>query len=121
MIIKNGLVIINNELVKKDILIKDNLILDIADNIDITDVFGDVKCEWNYKILDYNFKEVLDESLMSDVSSILDKYQDRDIERCRFKNKFKFNGDEQYINYRIKVTCKLKDMSTTALLDIVPL
>ena len=37
MIIKNGLVIINNELVKKDILIKDNLILDIADNIDITE------------------------------------------------------------------------------------
>ena len=34
MIIKNGYVIINNELVRKDLLIQDGKIVDIKDNID---------------------------------------------------------------------------------------
>ena len=37
MIIKNGKVIINNELVKKDILIKDDLIVDVEDEINELD------------------------------------------------------------------------------------
>ena len=33
MILKNGLIIVNNELVKKDILIENGIIVDIADEI----------------------------------------------------------------------------------------
>lgn len=96
-----------------------------ANNVDITKMFANVDCEWTYELL----QEVqgkskltkLDINVISDSISSVDLYHENDIEKCRFKNKFKFNGDEQYVDCQIKVTCKLEDMSTTALLDIVPL
>jgi hypothetical protein len=95
------------------------------DIVETTKMFADLDCEWTYEL----FQEVqgkskltkLDINVISDSISSVDLYHENDIEKCRFKNKFKFNGDEQYIDCQIKVTCKLEDMSTTALLDIVPL
>ena len=48
-----------------------------------------------------------------------EKYNSKDGNK--FKCKFKFNGDEQYLGYNIKVSCTIDDMTSNVLLDIVPL
>ena len=83
-----------------------------AENNDVTDMYKDSECAWNFKLEDMNLNRkkliVVDEdySLKED---------------NKFKCKFRFDGDEQYLGHNITVVCKIDDMIAEVLLDVVSL
>jgi hypothetical protein len=83
-----------------------------AENNDVTSLYYDSEFIWDFEI---NQTKTIQENLI-----IIDK--DYSLkEGNKFKCKFKFNGDEQYLNHNIKVICKIEDMSSDVLLDIIAL
>lgn len=93
-------------------------IYDAEDN-DITELFIDSECDWNVDIVDV---KTLKDSLITNFDSYLDVYKDvYGNKKYRFKCKFKFDGDEQYINNNIIVTCKIEELSSEVSLDIIAL
>ena len=80
-------------------------------NNDVTNEYSDYECIWNVEmdnLEDINYLIVVD-----------DDYSLK--EENKFKYKFKFNGNERYLNNNINVTCKIDNMSTTISLDIIAL
>lgn len=79
---------------------------------DITNEYLNSDFIWNAELIQ---TEVQGEELIS---------VDKDYcfkEGNKFKYKFKFNGDEQYLGKNINVTCTVENMSTNVLLDIIAL
>ena len=83
-----------------------------AENNDVTSEYLNSECIWNFEI-------VKAESVQDELIVVDEKYSLKDGNK--FKYKFKFNGDEQYLGQNINVTCKIDDMSTNVLLDIIAL
>ena len=79
-------------------------------NNDVTNNYHSSQLEWSFHLKDSDFTEdnliIIDETY-----SLKDENQ--------YKCKFKFNGDESYLNERITVTVKLNNLSASADLDIV--
>ncbi len=84
-----------------------------AENNDVTKMYTSSECVWNFNY-DKN-------DLIINRESLLDEYDDNGKTKYRFKCKFKFIGDEYCLNDNINVTCKLEDLSSDILLDIVAL
>ena len=83
-----------------------------ADNNDVTNMYSGSECVWNFEL-----EKVIEEQ---ENLIIVDKdYSLKDGND--FKCKFKFNGDEKYIGHNINVTCKINDVTTNVLLDIIAL
>ena len=80
------------------------------DGNDVTNNYDSSLLEWNFSFKDNEFVEdglvVVDETY-----SLKDGNQ--------YKCKFKFKGDEAYLNERITVTLKVNELSASADLDIV--
>lgn len=86
-------------------------IYDSEDN-DITDIYKDSKCVW-----DFNLENV---NLVRKKLVVID--EDYSLkEGNKFKCKFKFDGDEQYLRHNIIVTCQIDDMIANVPLDVVTL
>ena len=96
-----------------------------GNNVEITKECLDFDCEWSFELWkkDENKKyTVIDETPVQNGLIQIDEEYSKE----KFKCKFKFIGDEQYIvDYVINVTCKIGDetnnMSSNILLDIVSL
>lgn len=83
-----------------------------ADNNDITDMYKDSECIWDFKLENTD--------LVRKKLIVIDK--DYSLkENNKFKCKFKFDGDEQYIQHNIIVTCQIDDMITDVSLDVTTL
>ena len=78
-----------------------------AQNNDITNVFKDSECIWNFKLENENLERkkliVVDE-----------EYGLK--EGNKFKCKFKFDGDEKYLSQNITVTCQIDNMTAEVFL-----
>ena len=83
-----------------------------AENNDITNEYLDSECIWDIELI--HIENVQDELIVVD-----EKYSLKDGNK--FKYKFKFNGDEQYLGKNIKVICKIDNISAEASLDIIAL
>lgn len=79
------------------------------DGNDITDMYRNSECIWNFELQQIKTG--------SDLIIVDEDYSKNN----KFKCKFKFNGDEQYLWHNIKVICKIDNLETSVLLDIVPL
>ena len=81
-------------------------------NNEITNVFKDSECIWNFKLENENLERkrliVIDE-----------EYSLK--EENKFKCKFKFDGDEKYLGQNITATCQIDNMTTEVLLEIITL
>ena len=78
---------------------------------DITEMYKDSECIWSFEV-----------SLVRTLNNLI--FVDEDYskkEENKFKCKFKFNGDEQYLGHNIKVICKIDNLASDVLLDIVHL
>lgn len=83
-----------------------------ANNNDITDMYKDSECIWNFKLenVDLNRKKLI----------VIDEdYKLK--EGNKFKCKFKFDGDEQYLQHNITVTCQIDDLIANVKLDVTTL
>lgn len=88
-------------------------------NNDVTELYKDSECIWDIKGVDFLDKE---NDLIMDKEFIFDEYYDENQQvKYRFKCKFKFVGDELYLDDQINVTCKIEDLSSNILLDIIAL
>ena len=83
-----------------------------AENKDVTDEYSGSECIWNFE---------LESEVESQEELIIVDNDYKLKEGNEFKCKFKFNGDEQYINQNINITCTIGDISTNISLDIVTL
>lgn len=83
-----------------------------SSNNDITDMYKGSKCNWKFELIQTKM-------IQEDLITIDEDYSKKNGNE--FKCKFKFNGDEQYLGYNIKVSCTIDDMTADVLLDIVPL
>ena len=83
-------------------------IYDAYDN-EIIDRYPSIKCIWNFNINDGDNKLIV----------VDDEYGSKPGNE--FKCKFKFNGDEKYIDKNIYVTCQFDEMIADAQLDIIAL
>lgn len=83
-----------------------------AENNDITDVYKNSECLWDFKMEDVNLNR---KKLI-----IIDKAYSLK-EGNKFKCKFKFDGDEQYLRYNITVTCQIDDLVADVRLDVITL
>ena len=83
-----------------------------AENNDVTNEYVDFECIWSCELAEEKTEQ--EELIIID-----EKYSLKDGNK--FKCKFKFDGDEQYLGQNINVTCKIDDMSTTVSLDIIAL
>lgn len=104
-----------------------------GNKVDITGECLDLECSWSFELwektqrwennqLKYDWS-VIDKNPVRNGLIVIDEtYMVKAKENKEFKCKFKFNGDEQYLNcYAINVTCKIGSMSSNILLDIVTL
>jgi uncharacterized protein YpmS len=93
-------------------------IYDAEDN-DITEMYVDSEYNWNFDIVQ---TKSLQEQLITNIESYLETYEDDYGNlKYRFKCKFKFIGDERYIDYNILATCKIENLSSDVSLDIIAL
>lgn len=94
-----------------------------SENRDITEIYKDSECTWDFEL--YPVRTPLITAEKTWVDEYDEKYiEDNEIKyrkKYRFKCKFKFNGDEQYLGHNIKAICKIDDMLAEISLDIVPL
>ena len=81
------------------------------DGNDITDMYKDSECIWDFEM---SLVRALNRLIVVD-----EEYSQKDGNK--FKCKFKFNGDEQYLGHVIKVICRIANLESDVLLDIVPL
>lgn len=83
-----------------------------AENNDVTNDYSISECTWHFEL---EQSEIMQEELIivDDTYSLIDGN--------KFKCKFKFNGDEQYLGKNINVTCQIENMSANISLDIVTL
>lgn len=77
---------------------------------DVTNNYDSSQLEWSFSFKDNKFAE-------NNLIKIDESYKSK--EGNQYKCKFKFNGDETYLNERITVTVKLNNLSASADLDIV--
>ena len=80
-----------------------------GDGNDVTNKYNSDDLIWSFK-----FKDI---ETVNTLISIDEAYSMKSGNE--YKKKFKFLGDEQYLNKRITVDVKLKDLSASAELDIV--
>lgn len=79
---------------------------------DVTSVFKDSECIWNFKLddMEINRKKLI----------VIDN--DYSLkEGNEFKCKFMFDGDEQYLDHKIAATCQIDELTTEVLLDVITL
>lgn len=81
-----------------------------SENNDISDTYSNSTYTWNFEILNSNHD-------VNELITIDNNYCNKNKNKC----KFKFNGDETYIDKNIKVLCSVEGMEGQALLDIVHL
>lgn len=81
---------------------------------DITNKYDSSKLEWSFTFE----KEDLSEININDLIIVDTNYSKKD-EKNKYKCKFKFNGDETYLNERIKINLKIENLIADAELDIV--
>lgn len=86
-------------------------IYDAQEN-DVTSIFETSDCKWNFNF-DSNTSE------MNDLIDVDSNYSTKDGNK--FKVKFVFTGDEQYINNTISVECKIGNLIDKVSLDIAAL
>lgn len=85
-----------------------------GENHDITELYKDAKCDWNFN--------GIEPALIDNAQSWLDEYyDDNGALKYRFKCKFKFIGNEHYLNTNVNVVCRVEDLSSDITLDIVAL
>lgn len=85
-----------------------------GNNNDVTDLYKTSEYAWSF-----NYKNP---DLITNQEFLLDEYyDDNGNSKYRFKCKFKFIGDEYCLDDNINVTCKIEDLSSDILLDIVAL
>lgn len=88
-------------------------------NNDITELYKNDQYTWNLQGIDFSEKE---NELITEQEFTVDEYRDEnDKLKYRFKCKFKFIGNELYLEDRINVTCQVDDLSANILLDIIAL
>ena len=79
---------------------------------DISEMYKDSKCIWDFGLEDAVF----------DKRKLIIIDEDYSLkEGNEFKCKFKFLGDEKYLENNIVVTCKIENMFTKVLLDVIAL
>lgn len=83
-----------------------------SENNDITNTYSGSQCIWDIEM--EHVTDVQEELIIIDES-----YSAKDGNE--FKCKFKFNGDEQYLENNIKVSCIIDNMAANVLLNIVAL
>ncbi len=83
-----------------------------AVNEDVTYEYINSECNWTFELND-------EEMNQEDLIIVDEEYSLKDGNK--FKCKFKFNGDEKYLNYSINVTCKIENLSANFKLAIVAL
>lgn len=84
---------------------------------DITEMYKNSECIWTFKLVQVKTKN----DLIIIEKTWLEEYEENNKQKYRFKCKFKFNGDEQYLGYNIEANCTIDDLSENVFLDIVPL
>ena len=82
------------------------------ENKDVTDMYQKSTCVWNFKLADTDL--IRKKLIIVDTDYSLK-------EENKFKCKFKFDGDERYLQNNITVTCQIDDMNAEILLDVVTL
>ena len=83
-----------------------------AENNDMTEMFKDSNCSWNFSLndVDLNRRKLI----------VIDN--DYSLkESNKFKCKFKFDGDEQYIGNNIVIGCQIDNMNASISLDVITL
>lgn len=84
-----------------------------AYNNDVTNMFKDSECIWNFK---------LDDNMAIERKKIIVVDEDYSLkEGNKFKCKFKFDVDEQYLGHVITVTCNIEDMFANVQLNVIAL
>ena len=83
-----------------------------AENNDVTSFFKNSECIWDFKLEETNL-------VRKKLIVIDEDYSLKDGNK--FKCKFMFDGDEQYIERNITVTCQIEDMHANIELDVVAL
>lgn len=90
-----------------------------GENNDITYMFKDDVCHWSIEGEGFTDKE--NNNLIVDQQSDIETYMDNDVEHIRFKFMFRFEGDELYLDNRLKAHCQLDTLSSDIYLDIIAL
>ena len=83
-----------------------------AENNDVTEMFKGSECIWNFKLENMNL-------VRKKLIVIDEDYNLKD--NNKFKCKFMFDGDEQYLQSNITATCQIEDMFADISLDVVTL
>ena len=79
---------------------------------DITEMYKDSECIWDFGL----------ENSVFDKKKLIIVDDDYSLkEGNKFKCKFRFDGDEKYLENNIIVTCRIEDMFAEVLLDIIAL
>ena len=84
---------------------------------DITEMYKNSECIWTFKLVQVKTKN----DLIIIEKTWLEEYEENNKQKYRFKCKFKFNGDEQYLGHNIEANCTIDNLSENVSLDIVPL
>lgn len=84
---------------------------------DITEMYKNSECIWTFKLVQVKTKN----DLIFIEKTWLEEYEENNKQKYRFKCKFKFNGDEQYLGHNIEANCTIDNLSENVSLDIVPL
>lgn len=88
-------------------------------NNDVTELYKNDECIWSLQGVDFLDDE---NELITNREFTLDEYFDVNNNlKYRFKCKFKFTGDEYYLEDRIHATCHVDDLSANIYLDIIAL
>lgn len=88
-------------------------------NNDVTHLYKNSECVWNLQGVDFLEEE---NELITNKEFKLDEYYDDNGNlKYRFKCKFKFIGDEYYLEDNINVTCQIEDLTSDILLEIIAL
>lgn len=83
-----------------------------SENVDITHTFVNSKCIWDFKLDNANLNR----------SKLLAIDEDYSVQKGNeFKCKFKFDGDEQYLEHNIAVSCKIDNLFAEVILDVIAL
>ena len=83
-----------------------------AENNDVTNMFKDSKCIWDFKIDEANL-------IRKKLVVVDENYSLK--EDNKFKCKFKFDGDEQYLSHKITASCQIDNLTANVSLDVLNL
>ena len=83
-----------------------------AENNDVTNMFKDSKCIWDFKLDEANL-------IRKKLVIVDENYSLK--EDNKFKCKFKFDGDEQYLSHKITASCQIENLTANVSLDVLNL